>query len=323
MVAAAVGSMREAAVVAAGLTGLVAAVVAGSTGRVAAVRGLTAGAIDQLSAVTYNIPIHLFDSYRGRTIVVRSDKPSELVGYLSQANLENVVYVQLTSLRVDLDPLVTWAVDLPVDVLLENAAVEYPFLYNFSRLLDKHPIRISISVKKGFVNAVRLALALGFSVKLDVGQPDASLISELGEVLDHYLHRSEVSQPVEYFHSTFLSFFNRKKSPNLWSVQEEDPEQFRFISNEGVETVSRRFGEIGWQELKPILAAQRTESTLSENTECDGCEFLETCGGYFKWPNKEYDCKGVKTLFSRLNFAAEELRNDLASFRELPGGLPA
>jgi sulfatase maturation enzyme AslB (radical SAM superfamily) len=168
-----------------------------------------------------------------------------------------------------------------------------------------------------------LALALSFSVKLDVGQPDASVMSEMNEVLDLYLHRSEVSQPVEFFHSTFLSFFNHKRSPNLWFIQEEDPEQFRFITNEGAETVSRRFGEIDWKNLNPILTAQRTESTLSEKTECDDCEFLECCGGYFKWPNKDFDCEGVKTLFSRLNLAAEELRNDLDSFQELPGGLPA
>ena len=313
MAAAAVGSTREAVVVAAGLTGLVAVVVAGSTDRVAAaVRGLTAGAIDQLNVVTYNIPAHLLAAYQGKSVIVRSDNPWELVAYLLQADLENVLYAQLASPDVDPDPLMTWASALPLDVLVRNPTVEYPFLYNFSKLLDKHPVRISISVKNGFVKAVRLALALGFSVKLEVGQPDASLIGELDEVLDLYLHRSEVSQPVEYFHSTFLSFFNQKQSSNLWSVQEEDPEQYRFISNEGVETVSPRFGELDWKELKPTLAAQSTM------TECDGCEYLEPCGGYFKWPNKEFDCEGVKALFSSLSLAAEELRNDLASFRELP-----
>jgi hypothetical protein len=275
-----------------------------------------------LNSVTYNIPAHLFDSYQGRKVIVRSDIPGDLVSYLSQANLENVLYAQLTSVDVDVAPLLTWASALPVDVLVRNPVVEYPLLYNFSKLLDKHPVRISISVKNGFVKAVRLALALGFSVKLEVGQPDSSLIAEMAEVLDLYLRRSEVSQPVEYFHSTFLSFFNRQESGNLWFLQEEDPEQFRFITNEGAETVSPRFGEIDLRELKLIVGAQQTGSHLNK-TECDGCEFLETCGGYFKWPNREFNCEGVKTLFSRLNLAAEELRNDLASFQELPGGLPA
>ncbi len=276
-----------------------------------------------LNSVTYNIPAHLFDSYQGRKVIVRSNNPIDLVSYLSQANLENVLYAQLTSIEVDLDPLLTWASALPVDVLVRNPAVEYPLLYNFSKLLDKHPVRSSISVKNGFVKAVRLALALGFSVKLEVGQPDSSLIAEMAEVLDLYMRRSEVSQPVEYFHSTFLSFFNRKESGNLWCVQEEDPEQFRFVTNEGVETVSPRFGQTDWEDLKLILAAQQTQFTSTKTAECDSCEFLETCGGYFKWPNKEFDCEGVKTLFSRLNLAAEELRNDLVSFQELSGGLPA
>ena len=277
-----------------------------------------------LNAVTYNIPAHLFDSYQGRKVIVRSDNPNELVIYLSRANLENVLYAQLTSLTVelDLDPLLSWTCALPIDVLVRNPAAEYPLLYHFSRLLDKHPVRFSIPVKKGFVKAVRLALALGFSVKLEVGQPDVCLIAEMAEVLDLYLHRSEVSQPVEYFHSTFLSFFHQRQSPNLWFVQEEDPEHFRFITNEGVETVSPRFGEIDLRELKLIVGAQQTASTLNES-ECDGCEFFETCGGYFKWPNREFDCEGIKILFSRLNLAAEELRNDLVSFQELPGGPPA
>ena len=277
-----------------------------------------------MNAVTYNIPAHLLDSYQGRKVICRADNPNELVIYLSRANLENVLYAQLTSLTVelDLDPLLSWNCALPIDVLVRNPAAEYPLLYHFSRLLDKHPVRFSIPVKKGFVKAVRLALALGFSVKLEVGQPDVCLIAEMAEVLDLYLHRSEVSQPVEYFHSTFLSFFHQRQSPNLWFVQEEDPEHFRFITNEGVETVSPRFGETEWKALKLIPGAQQTAPTLNK-TECDGCEFFETCGGYFKWPNREFDCEGIKTLFSRLNLAAEELRNDLASFQELPGGLPA
>ena len=274
-----------------------------------------------MNVVTYNIPAHLFDSYQGRKVIVRSDNPNELVIYLSRANLENVLYAQLSSLtaELDLDPLLSWNCALPIDVLVRNPAAEYPLLYHFSRFLDKHPVRFSIPVKKGFAKAVRLALALGFSVKLEVGQPDVCLIAEMAEVLDLYLHRSEVSQPVEYFHSTFLSFFHQRQFPNLWFVQEEDPEHFRFITNEGVETVSPRFGEIDLRELKLIVGAQQTASTLNES-ECDGCEFFETCGGYFKWPNREFDCEGIKMLFSRLNLAAEELRNDLVSFQKLPGG---
>ena len=58
-----------------------------------------------MNAVTYNIPAHLFDLYQGRSVIVRSNNPSDLVSYLSQANLENVLYAQLTSPEVELDPI--------------------------------------------------------------------------------------------------------------------------------------------------------------------------------------------------------------------------
>ena len=275
-----------------------------------------------MNAITYNIPARLFESYRGRKVILRSNSPSELVSCLPPVNQKDVQYAQLTSLNVDLEPLVSWAGAVPIDVLVQNPAVEYASLYNFSKLLDKHPLRASISVKTAFVKAVRLALALNFSVKLEVGQPDPKLIEEMGEVLDLYLHRSAVSQPVEYFHSTILSFFNKETPTNLWQIQEEDPEQFRFITDEGAETASARFGKTASRDLENIFAG-RSRSTSGATTECDTCEFLTQCGGYFKWPTPEFDCAGVKTLFSRLNSAALELRNDLASFQELQQGQPA
>ena len=80
-----------------------------------------------MNSVTYNIPAHLFDSYQGRKVIVRSDNPIDLVSYLSQANLENVLYAQLTSIEVDLDPLLTWASALPIDVLVRNPGGRIPF----------------------------------------------------------------------------------------------------------------------------------------------------------------------------------------------------
>ncbi|MCB1778186.1 MAG: hypothetical protein KDI50_12200, partial [Candidatus Competibacteraceae bacterium] len=50
---------------------------------------------------------------------------------------------------------------------------------------------------------------------------------------------------------------------------------------------------------------------LATHNECRNCEFLRHCGGYFKWPRRDYDCVGVKQLFSELRNAAIELRNDL------------
>ncbi len=267
-----------------------------------------------MNSVIYNIPVHLFETYRDQKVIVRSNDARELAERLSQTDMENVLYVQLLSLSGDVEPLANWGEAVPVDIFLQNPAVEFPLLYNFSKLLDKHPIRVSISVKPGFLKAVKLALALNFAVKLEVGQPDQGLIEEMAEVLDLYLHRPTVAQPVEYFHSLFLSFYQREPFQNLWLIQEEDPELFRFITDEGEETVSQRFGNVELNGDGGSVGIEQREALSSEKSECDGCEYFDRCGGYFKWPDREFGCEGVKTLFATLNNAAEELRNDLAAF---------
>src|SRR6185295_11376772 len=163
--------------------------------------------MDQLS---YNIPARLAGGYTGRRVVVRAHDPAELVASLSTLNPDDVLYAQLLSLDVDIAPLADWQQSVPLDLVMTRPADEFPLLYRFSPLLDKHQIRVSIPVSAGFANAVRLSLALHFSVKLEVGQPDRELIEELEKVLELYLHRATVSQPVEYFHSTFLSFFHQE-----------------------------------------------------------------------------------------------------------------
>ena len=135
------------------------------------------------------------------------------------------------------------------------------------------------------------------------------LIEEMSQVLDMYLHRSGISQPIEYFHSLFLSSY-RQEPTSLWMIQEDDPDHFRFISDEGEETVSPRFAGSD--------PASRTPSNGS--SDCSACEFETRCGGYFKWPDADYNCRGVKILFATIEAAAEELRGDVASMIAVQGG---
>lgn len=269
-----------------------------------------------MNSVTYSIPADMVAAYRGRQVIVRSPDPALIVEHLSKEDIDNVQYVQLLAVEVEpetLAPLANWGRAVPLDIVIRNPALEFPLLYNFSKLLDKHPIRASIAVKPGFVKAVRLALALKFAVKLEVEQPEPALIEEMTEVLDLYLHRPNVSQPVEYFHSIFLSFY-RQEPASLWFVQEEDPEYFRFITDEGVETVSPRFAGVDPKSITGNRAAAGLEARPREGIECDTCEFLDRCGGYFKWPDRDFSCEGVKTIFATLSAAAVELREDLATF---------
>ena len=238
-----------------------------------------------MASLIYNIPAGLAEAYAGRRVIVRSHDPAELADAVSKLNPENVEYGQLLSLDVEAAPLTDWGQAVPLDLVMTSPAEEFPLLYRFSHLLDQHQIRVTIPVRAGFANAVRLSLALHFAVKLDVGQPGPELIEELNKVLEFYLHRPTVGQPVEYFHSTFLSFFHQEPA-SLWFIQEEDPEQIRFVSETGKENVSERLQGFPWQRRNGSakgLARIAREPAL-EQSECDSCEYFDRCGGYFNGP---------------------------------------
>ena len=263
-----------------------------------------------MSSVTYNIPVRLVSEYAGRSIIVRSADPSEIVRHLAGRDIDNVFYAQLLSADVTPDAISELAncdQHFAIDIVLNDPAAEFPLLYNFSKLLDRHPIRVSIPVRTGFVKAVKLALALELAVKINVGQPNPALIEEMSEVLDLYLHRANVSQPVEFFHSLFLAAYNEQPA-NIWMIQEEDPEHFVFVGDNGVETVSPRFGD------------SLPYATGDVEIECDTCKFLPICGGYFKWPDRKYSCEGVKTIFASIDTASSELRENIASYNSMQEG---
>jgi hypothetical protein len=68
------------------------------------------------------------------------------------------------------------------------------------------------------------------------------------------------------------------------------------------------------------FVADFQQELLAERGECCECEFFAYCGGYFKWPRKDYNCSGVKTLFRTLRDASVALRHDLNTFTEAGKG---
>jgi hypothetical protein len=275
-----------------------------------------------IDPLTYNIPAARIDAYRGRRLVVRSRLPAEIIACLTPEALPNLAYIQLLSAEVEGDDLIHWGVGVPVDVVIQDPHAEFPLLYRLARLLENHPVRLSVPVVAGFSKAVKLALALNFAVKLElVRQPEWELIEELFAVLDLYLHRSTVSQPVEWFHSLLLAACWEAPT-SLWSVQEEDPARVRYVTDEGEETISPRFaGTVRPPDLDDFVAGHQA-ALLAKGSECAGCDFFGTCGGYFKWPREEYRCDGVKSLFRTLTEAAEELRQDLRAALDAPAASP-
>ena len=82
----------------------------------------------------------------------------------------------------------------------------------YAKWVDNRPVRIAIPVEEDFEKAIKLALSLQFAVKLDMNQPDSTLIQQLSALVDDYPHRPTVAQPVEFFIACCARFVARKPS---------------------------------------------------------------------------------------------------------------
>jgi hypothetical protein len=258
----------------------------------------------------YNIPLHRLPDCRIGRWIVRASAPEALVATLSVEDPERVVALQLLSLAADTEPLNAWAPGLPVELAMTDPAVEFPLLYRHTNLLDQHPVRVVIPVRPGFAKAVKTAVALNFSVRLEPGQPEPALIEELATVLEFYLHQPTVAQPIEYFQGALLGFYHQEPAP-LWIVLDEDPTELLYVTDDGAASLYGRLAGVE-STLAPDTGLEVwIDQVLAAGEECRTCEFRQSCGGYFKWPCQDYDCAGVKRLFRTLRDAADELRHDV------------
>ena len=226
--------------------------------------------------------------------------------------------MQLLSLLADVDPLAAWGYAIPVELVMQDPVTEFALLYRHARLLNKHPVRVSIPAVPGLYQAVKVASALQFAVKLELGQPVPAAIEEMRAVLDFYLHHNSVSQPIEFFHSALRSFYDQVPI-TLWELQEDDPVYLRYVTDGGAETVARRLASANMTGDPCTFVANLQAALMTEEGECCSCEFFENCGGYFKWPEKDYSCAGIKHLFRTLKDGADEIRRDLMAFTEEGG----
>jgi hypothetical protein len=244
-----------------------------------------------IASPVYNVPAKLIDRYRGRDVIVRSSSPSELVECLRDADVASIRFLQLSATTEDTSCLENFGAGIPLDVVLDDAA-HYQQLYAYANLRDSHPIRITIPVVPGFSKAVKLAVSLQYAVKLEIQQPDAALLTEVENVLHFYLHGSVVNQPVEFFQSLLLSFY-REEPASLWEITETDPAIVRYVDDDGTVV---------------------NVDLNSQTRECHECEFVDRCRGYFKFPDRNYNCDGVKRMFRTVARAAHDVRADLASY---------
>ncbi|CDH47516.1 conserved hypothetical protein [Candidatus Contendobacter odensis Run_B_J11] len=258
----------------------------------------------------YDIPVEQLPIYRGNHLILRTRHPAILPALLAEENPDHIVGVRLLSLEADSEALNAWAPGLPLDLVMTDPATEFPLLYRHTNLLDNHPARVVIPVSPGFGKAVKVAVALDFAVLLEAGQPEPALIEELTEVVTFYLRQPSVTQPVEFFHSTLLGFYHDDPMP-LWVVVDENPRYQRYVTDAGIECLPGRLANVEVAVAPDAHREHEIEQVLAANEDCQSCEFLRSCGGYFKWPHRDYDCAGMKRLFGLLQDAAAELRRDL------------
>ena len=125
--------------------------------------------------------------------------------------------------------------------------------------------------------------------------------------------RDELPKPVEgsisQEHRLLLSFY-QDHPLTMWELAEEDPEQVRFITDDGEETISSRFAGAGVDAGLGDFTERFGQELLSEKRECLDCQFFSRCGGYFKWPDRTYDCQGVKALFGKMKDAADQVKGN-------------
>ncbi len=254
-----------------------------------------------------NIPAALFHAFPGRRVVLRTDDPAEPPAVLGPEVPERVTFVQLTGFPERTDPLVDWGEGLPLDLVMADPAAQFPFLYRYTSLLVRHPVRVTVPMLPGVGRAIKLAVSLGFAVRLDGHQPAPETVAEARQALDHYLHNPTVARPVEFFHGVLLAFLH-DTPVSLWSLLEQDPAEVRPLDNQGQEVSDRG----------PASVTAFREQLLAAGAECRQCEWLSVCGGYFKWPRPEYSCAGVKALFGDLHGAATELRQALTAHAASP-----
>ena len=258
----------------------------------------------------YNVTLAHVDSYPNRPLIIRAFDPLPVVQTLLPHELENLVALQLLDISAELDVLERWNPGLPTELVLNDPESETMKLYRLCKLQRSHPIRIVIPIVAGFSKAVRVASFLHLPIKLEGTQPNPSLIDELSETLEFFLHNKAVAEPVDYFHGLLTALLHNLPVM-LWSIQEEDPSLVRYVTDDGTETLARRpFDAVNLDSFQFEL----TKRVLDPDAECASCEFFMNCGGYFKWPNADYSCYGIKRVLWRIRNAAHELQDDLSLY---------
>jgi len=265
------------------------------------------------------LPIAPAGEQGDRPFVALAGNPNELSRWLVEPP-GGLQWIEIEGL---LDDLEAWAGEMrgasqaPLDVVLTDPAAEFAKLYRLVDVCPTRDLRVTITAAPGFLKAVKLAASLRLPIRLLPGQPNPGVLAELTDALKFYLHGPMVETPVEFFHS-LLAIACGADRGSLWMILEEDPAAFLRYDREGRPKLPRSGGFGSTEIFAEAFVENRLKSLLEQGAECASCPWQQVCRGYFKWPDPAYSCAGVKRLFSLIDAAADEMKQDLASIEEQP-----
>ncbi len=262
--------------------------------------------------IAYNVPTDRIGAVKDRNLIVRSPDPNELAEALSVSDLTRLRSARLECSEKDPSALTSSLLETPLELVLRDPVAESPLLYRYVDFAKIVPVRVIVPVEAaGFANAVKVALSLGLAVKLETGQPDDGVLTELAEVLDYYLHSAMAASPVDFFHGLCMAFYTGQPI-TLWDIQEEDPASFQFVRDDGVVEFSQRIPKPHRLEEARAFLVRLKKALIQEGGECSGCDFFQYCLGYFKMPDPHFSCDGITRLLGIIRSAATELKRDVA-----------
>ncbi len=259
----------------------------------------------------YNVPASLVDSFRDEKIIIRSKNALELVNSLAEVGEDRLVYLQLLSME-DAVPLLKLSEPVPLDLVMHGDS-EFSHLYRFTELGKLHSTRVTVPLSRGCTRTVKLAVSLDFPVKLHVTRLDDTLVDELTGILEYYLYHRTASQPIDFYHSVLKAFY-LNQAVTVWDIQEDNPSLFRYVTESGKIEFPRPFStSYGTKDGTCFLDDYKLQLFL-EQGDCSACLYFSVCLGYFKIPDKNFDCQGVKKLFQMIKDASTELKDSLSDF---------
>ena len=184
------------------------------------------------------------DGYQDKAVTVRSPDAGALIEAFSAVPQEKLLFLQVLSMDCDADALLHLGGARCRSTWSWSTRPRSSRLHPLRRAAGTHPVRVTVRAAAGMTKAVKVAEALNFSVKLDVGQPDAAVGEELLALAEYYLRGANVTRPVEPLHALFLSFFSGNAT-NLWQLQEEDPATDRYVGDDGRRSLLERLAASG------------------------------------------------------------------------------